>query len=171
LERLRRGDRSAIEPFYAAFSGPLWRFVYSRMAPDEARARDVFAETFLAALRDAAALDAARGAALSWLLGIARHKIADARRGPTHVSLAGNEPAAPVDDELLVAERRVVVTTVLEALSNDERLALEWKYIDGVSVRDIAARLGRTEKAAETLLFRARAAFKEHHARLQERGA
>jgi DNA-directed RNA polymerase specialized sigma24 family protein len=37
---------------------------------------------------------------------------------------------------------------------------LEWKYIDGLSVREMADRLGRTEKAVESVLFRARAAFR-----------
>jgi len=40
-----------------------------------------------------------------------------------------------------------------------ERVALEWKYLDGLSVQEIAARLARTEKAAEALLYRARRSF------------
>ena len=38
---------------------------------------------------------------------------------------------------------------------------LEWKYVDGLSVADIAARLGVGPKAAESLLTRARNAFRE----------
>ena len=51
----------------------------------------------------------------------------------------------------------------------DERLALEWKYADSLSVREIAERLGRTEKAIEAVLYRARASFRAAYARQQAR--
>jgi RNA polymerase sigma-70 factor (ECF subfamily) len=38
---------------------------------------------------------------------------------------------------------------------------LEWKYLHGLSVNEIAGRLGLTAKAAESMLTRARAAFRE----------
>ena len=41
------------------------------------------------------------------------------------------------------------------------RSALEWKYIDKLSVREIAERLDVTEKAAESMLFRGRREFRE----------
>ena len=37
---------------------------------------------------------------------------------------------------------------------------LEWKYLDGLSVRDMAERLGETEKAVESVLYRARREFR-----------
>jgi DNA-directed RNA polymerase specialized sigma24 family protein len=37
---------------------------------------------------------------------------------------------------------------------------LEWKYLDGLRVREIAQRLGETEKAVETVLYRARIEFR-----------
>jgi DNA-directed RNA polymerase specialized sigma24 family protein len=59
----------------------------------------------------------------------------------------------------------------MDALPDDQRLALEWKYLDGLPVREIAHRMGRTEKAAETLLYRARNAFREAMARAERRGS
>jgi RNA polymerase sigma-70 factor (ECF subfamily) len=49
----------------------------------------------------------------------------------------------------------------MDDLPEQYRLALEWKYIDGLSVRQIAERLALTEKAAESILFRARREFRE----------
>ena len=42
---------------------------------------------------------------------------------------------------------------------DEERLVLEWKYVDEMAVKEIAVRLGRTEKAVESLLYRADAAM------------
>ena len=44
--------------------------------------------------------------------------------------------------------------------------ALEWKYLKGKSVRQIAMRLGLSPKAAESLLGRARSAFRDGFAEL-----
>ena len=49
---------------------------------------------------------------------------------------------------------------VLDSLPAEERVVLEWKYLDRCTVREIAERLGRTEKGAEALLYRARNAFR-----------
>ena len=38
---------------------------------------------------------------------------------------------------------------------------LEWKYVDGMSVKEIAAQLSVGPKAAESMLTRARTAFRE----------
>jgi DNA-directed RNA polymerase specialized sigma24 family protein len=44
---------------------------------------------------------------------------------------------------------------------------LEWKYLESSSVRDIAERLGKTEKAVEAALYRARISFRSAYARRQ----
>ena len=45
-------------------------------------------------------------------------------------------------------------------LSDEERMALEWKYVDRLSAREIAKRMSRTEKAVRDLLYRARKSFR-----------
>jgi RNA polymerase sigma factor (sigma-70 family) len=57
------------------------------------------------------------------------------------------------------------VIRALDSLADEERLALEWKYMESLSVRDIAERLGRTEKAIEAILYRARMSFRKIYAR------
>lgn len=57
-------------------------------------------------------------------------------------------------------EMRMEVRQTMDNLSEQYRLALEWKYIDKLSVQAIAARWDITEKAAESILFRARREFR-----------
>jgi hypothetical protein len=61
----------------------------------------------------------------------------------------------------LRVERREEVRRVMDGLSEQHRIALEWKYIEKLSVRQIAERWDTTEKAAESILFRARREFRK----------
>jgi RNA polymerase sigma-70 factor (ECF subfamily) len=60
-----------------------------------------------------------------------------------------------------------LVRVVLDYLPRRYGQILEWKYIEGHSVKDIAGFLGIGPKAAESALTRARNAFKEGFAALQ----
>jgi RNA polymerase sigma-70 factor (ECF subfamily) len=54
-----------------------------------------------------------------------------------------------------------LIQAALDALPDRYGDVLEWKYVDGLSVKQIAQRLGVGPKAAESLLSRARGAFRE----------
>jgi RNA polymerase sigma-70 factor (ECF subfamily) len=64
-----------------------------------------------------------------------------------------------------------LVHVLLDRLPPRYAAALEWKYIDGLSVNEIAGRLELTSKAAESILSRAREAFREGFAILTRRPA
>jgi RNA polymerase sigma-70 factor, ECF subfamily len=164
--RVSKGNRAAFAELHGRYVAVVWRYAWGQLRPHEAAATDVVSETFLTAL--AGGYDPARGSAVQWLMGIARHKIADARRSLRMIQ-AEKEPSAPQQTDPLAAEEtRLAVAKLMAELGDEERLVLEWKYLDGVSVRDIAARLGRTERGAEALLFRARQAFREKSSHLSD---
>ena len=56
----------------------------------------------------------------------------------------------------------------MDGLPEQQRLALEWKYVDKLSVRSIADRMDVTEKAAESILFRARREFRDRMLRIDK---
>ena len=66
-------------------------------------------------------------------------------------------------DENLLQRRETarLVQTILDQLPFRYGDALEWKYIDGLTVAEIAARLALSPKAAESTLTRARNAFRD----------
>ncbi len=138
---------------YRRYAPVVWRYVFARLRRDTHAGQDVLSETFLAAIRSLRNGKTAENVA-GWLMGIARNKTADWYRQ--------REKSATTDAE--AATQRTssapgVVADVLDGLSDDERVILEWKYLDRCTVREIAERLGRTEKAVESLLYRARQAF------------
>jgi len=147
----------------------VYRYVAFRLAPDHQAAQDVTQEVFLAALEHWSSFRG-DGPVLSWLRGVARHKVADRLR-------RNSEREYPTDTQALSQltargdaepERRAtLLARALAALSDEQVELLEEKYVAGWSVRQIAARCGRTEKAVESALSRARAAFKDAYLRWQ----
>ena len=160
INRMRAGDSGALAELYTRYLPVIWRYAFAHLRPDESAARDAVSDTFLAAMQ--ALHDPDRGSVAGWLMGIARHKVTDVRRRRPPCELPNNLAieGCPADS-LTLQETREAVTRILLALEDEQRLVLEWKYLDGISVRDIAMRLSRTERAAESLLFRARDEFRQ----------
>jgi RNA polymerase sigma-70 factor (ECF subfamily) len=63
-----------------------------------------------------------------------------------------------------------LVQVALDRLPGAYGDALEWKYIDGLSVAEIAERLGQTAVATQSMLQRARLAFREAFGQMSEAG-
>jgi RNA polymerase sigma-70 factor, ECF subfamily len=172
IRAVQSGDRDSLSILYQRHLGGVWRYVHAHLPRSLATVEDLVSETFLAAIQSIDAYDANRGNVYGWLLGIARNKLHDhlrrtARQGDgaqietKAVDDAANNPAA----RLMQTETRKSVTLALDELTDDERLVLEWKHLETLSVREIAERLGRTEKAVEAMLYRARIAFRAAYAR------
>ena len=124
-------------------------------------AEDLTAETFLAAV-DAVHGHRAPPLTRAWLVGIARHKLADHWRREAREQLrlqsvrSPREQLDPWDAEL----DRVLAHETLSQLSPTHRLVLTLRYVDDLPVPEVADIVGRTVHATEALLVRARAAFR-----------
>lgn len=184
--RLRAGDEAAFEEFFATYFPRLYRFARIRLAGDHDATEDVVQTTLIRAL---AKLHTYRGEAalFTWLCTFCRREIAAwyERRGhDVHVSLADDRPdmRAVVDAiaelsrddperEFHRRELSGLVQATLEHLPDRYGDALTWKYIDGLPVDEIARRLGLGYKAAESVLTRARQAFRTGFAMATSRPA
>jgi RNA polymerase sigma factor (sigma-70 family) len=175
VRAIQAGDATALEALYQQYLPSVWRFAFAQLSGNTAGAEDVVSETFLAAVRQIAGLAPEGGSVGGWLIGIARHKVQDLRRRAARMrtTLDENLGAAPLSSEddppaaLEAAEMRQCVGAIMDGLADEERTVLEWKYIEDLSVREIARRLGRTEKAVEASLYRARQAFRAAFDRAQ----
>ncbi len=164
-----RKDRKATAEFVARYTDAVYGYLHSRLAPQHDLVDDLVQEVLLAAWGN---LGQYRGASTlqAWVMGIARHKVEDhyrARlRAPEPIGDADNDPDTPVSfpkfDQLLDQEQlRKNTWRVLRALPEQYRLALVWRYWEKSSAREMATKTGKTEKAIERLLARARAEFRE----------
>ncbi len=142
------------ESFAALYAYVLWRCAGLRDAADE-----VVQETWLTAVRRVPRFDPARGAFARWLCGIAANHLRNhfRRERIRRISGRSRDPAGqPADPER--AER---IARALAALPERYESVLRTKYLDGRSVADIAAEGGESPKAVESLLTRARQAFRD----------
>jgi RNA polymerase sigma-70 factor, ECF subfamily len=125
-------------------------------------AEDLTAETFLAALGGLRRRTVA-SPTTAWLVGVARHKLVDhwrrQEREDRSLRLVHNPDA--YEDPWDVELDALHVRQVLHTLGAHHRAALTLRYLDGLPVAEVASYLGRTMHATETLLVRARTAFRQ----------
>ena len=172
------GGTEAVAAFAAAAVTPLYRFCFYRVGKDRDLCQDVVQEALLGAIAQLESYDPDRcaGDIFPWLTGLARNAIRHAlSRRPSAtaleaiwlrmdrelLSLYGAVESRPLNDDLLArAETRDMVNATMSQLPGRYGRALEAKYVDNKSVREMAAASGQTEKAVESMLSRAREAFR-----------
>jgi RNA polymerase sigma-70 factor, ECF subfamily len=136
-----------------------------RRCGDRDLAEELTSETFLAAADlarrpDPSPLDT------GWLIGVARHKLADhwrsRAREQRNMRVVATDPTVaaatvdPWDARLDVLRARAA----LARLAPQHRSALTLRYVDDLPVQQVAGLLGRTVHATEALLVRARREFR-----------
>lgn len=131
-----------------------------------ALAEDLTAEVFLAAV-DAVRRERPPTLSTAWLIGVARHKLADhwrrqARDDRRLEALADLEPTS--SDPWEVHLDAVRARDTLAKLAPHHRGALILRYLDDLPVPEVAKLLGRTVHSTEGLLVRARSAFRRAYA-------
>jgi RNA polymerase sigma-70 factor (ECF subfamily) len=174
--RVAGGDQAAFDMFFKEYFPRLFRFTLSRVGNDPDLAEEVVQRTMCIVVRK---MGTYRGEALlfTWLCQICRNEKAAIFR-QRKLEMTEN---LPIEDHPAVqaalesmlasdfrpetAQRRDeiahFVKTTLDYLPANYATALEMKYVQGCSVAEIATRLDIGTKAAESVLSRARAAFKE----------
>ncbi len=166
VEQLKAGDPDAAARLVDQYADDVYHFVYNQVGGSAQDAEDIVQETFVAALK---AIRRFRGDSKlrTWLFGIASHKVIDMRRWaarrpqvnfgdiPFFLDAPGMVPERVLErDEL----RKAVRLALLQLLPH-YRAALVLKYVEGMSVREIAGVMHKTEKSIESILVRARRAL------------
>jgi RNA polymerase sigma-70 factor (ECF subfamily) len=177
VKRLLAHDREAFNAFFDGYFPRLYRFARARLGNDADTTKEVVQVTLTKAVRS---LSSYRGEAalFTWLCTICRNVIADhherVAREREHVVLTEDLPdvravveslTAPESDDPERNFRRLetvrLIQVALDQLPTHYGNALEWKYIYGFSVDEIAAKLGVGVEAAQSLLARAKRGFQE----------
>jgi RNA polymerase sigma-70 factor (ECF subfamily) len=182
VKRLLKGDQRAFDQFFNDNFSRLYRFVLARMSDDPEATREIVQAALGKALRK---IKGYRGesALYTWLCVICRNEMVDwARRNARyreHIVLTEDYPeiqaavdsflAPPATDpgqQYQKHEASRLVQVALDKLPPRYGDALEWKYIEGYSVKEIAGRMGVSQEAVQSLLARARKAFEEIYSTL-----
>jgi RNA polymerase sigma-70 factor, ECF subfamily len=157
-------DETAFRAWYDTALPRVYRYLVARCAGDIALAEELTQQAFVEAIRHRDRFDG-RADVVTWLCAIGRNRLVDHFRSQgrdlrrQERLVPGADPHAPGStwDRL---EVRDAVERALSQLPPDQRLALLFQHLDGLSVREIARVIGRSEKATESLLSRARDGFR-----------
>lgn len=162
ITQLRAGNSQAVKMWFEQYYPDLLRFAQKK-AQNAKDAEDLAQETMVNCLRQ---MHLFRGEASlkTWMMTILRHEIADYYRKKYAKKAI---KTLPLSDFLLkheiqkTSEVEHKVKIVLEKMLDRRKRLLLMKYVDGLSVKEIAQRVGKTFKAVESDLYRARESFKE----------
>lgn len=141
---------------YEATLPALYGFLLVRAGKNQAE--ELTAETYAAAV---VLYKADRGdeVTISWLRTVARRRLIDSWRRAS-VAAENIVHLLPPQPDSADAEISATVVAALDALSEPQRQALVLQHIEGYSVIEIAELLGRSPTGVQSLLNRARVAFR-----------
>lgn len=169
VSKLRAGEASAVREWYGQFYQKLISYAVTKVATSEV-AEELVQEAFINALKNIHFFQA-KSSLFSWMLSILNHEIADfyrkqyAKRAIKVLPLSELLFAEPIEDSHEISRR---VALVLEKMVHSQRELLLQKYVDKKRVKQIARELGRSVKAIESDLFRARLEFRRLYSALEQ---
>ena len=176
-KRLLNGQEKAFDEFFHQYYARIFRFC--RRRADEPDAEEIALETLRHAIQR---IETYRGEAslLTWLYQVARSQVsAHYKRHRKHQNLVLIEDDPQIQAEVAamaidlgdtpealrdMQQRQHLVHYMLDSLPGDYGRVLEWKYVEEFSVEEIAAKLESTPTAIQSMLARARTAFRKAYA-------
>lgn len=181
-KQLIAGDKRAYDRFFEDNFARLYRFAIARLSGDTEGAQEIVQSTLCRAVRNMHKYRA-EAALFTWLCAICRNEASDWLRKQgryrEHVVLVEDFPEvqaavdsfqAPTRDspegQFQRAESLRLIQVALDKLPPRYGNVLEWKYIEGYSVREISARLEISQEATQSLLARAKRAFADVYSAL-----
>ncbi len=166
-----RGDPAAWRVLYDGAFATLYRFVYLRTSRNEERADDAIQDIWMTAVRRIRTFDPQQCPFEAWLKTIALNVLRNARRkwqAHERVSTDAAEPEAVADPSSVAAglELAEQIALAMSDLPSSYQSLLRERYEKQSTIAEIAVERGTSSKAVESLLGRARTAFRAAFARL-----
>jgi RNA polymerase sigma-70 factor (ECF subfamily) len=167
------GDVEAWRIWYESYFCRLAQYARWRCGGLTDLADDVIQETWLTAVRRLKAFDPTKGPFFAWLCGIASNAV----RNTVRARLRERKRSRPLDPndklqapptDLAATEKAEQVAAALAALPENYEALLRAKYLDQMTVVQIADARGESPKGVESLLTRARQAFREAYEKSHE---
>ena len=175
VREILAGVESAFDDLCRHYERRIYFFALKRMR-DPSDAEDVTQEVFLQVFRGLAKFEG-RSSLLTWMFGIAHNQICRRyrRRRPLLLPLDSDEVDALATDQT-PADQKTDFVRILrncsrllnEKVSDTQREAFEMRYIENLSMREIAESMGKSPQAAKISLFRTRRTLADNNRKLHQ---
>ena len=167
IKRIKNGEQNAFKALYLRYSDLLFAYISHNLNKNDEVASDIWQETWVIAVEKINGFQF-KSTIFTWLCAIAQNKISDYYRQIKkqaqiqHIEkIQFDIDAEDIEVELINAGTKVNVIKVLADLTDDYRYLLISKYIESRSIEEIASEIGKSYKATESMLTRAREAFRK----------
>ena len=159
--RAQTGDGEAFGQLYDRYVDTVFRFVYFRVN-DRTLAEDFTSETFLRALRRISTISYQGRDIGAWFITIARNIILDHMKSARHRlevttadTIEGNDREQSTEDAVLGALQSEHLMAAVKKLGDEQRECVMLRFIQGFSVSETAAVMGKNDGAIKALQHRA----------------
>jgi RNA polymerase sigma-70 factor (ECF subfamily) len=176
IERARIADRvdelqlalasdGAFESWYRRTVPRVYAYLLSRCGSDPVLAEELTQQTYIAAVDQRSHFDG-RADSVTWLCGIARHKLADhfrarEREERRRMRLEVRQiPMGQSTSHVPGLEDRIAIAEAFESLPAAQRAVLAFVVLDDLPIGEAASLLGKSASATQSLLHRARDGFR-----------
>ncbi|MDP9442888.1 MAG: sigma-70 family RNA polymerase sigma factor [Actinomycetota bacterium] len=161
VDLARSGDAEAFGQLYDHYVGTVYRFLYYRVG-SHALAEDLTSETFFRALRSMSSFSWQGRDFGAWLVTISRNLVADHfKSGRQRLEMttddltAHDSTTAGPEDDVIAGLTNVILIQTLAQLAPEQQECLVLRFLQGLSIAETAAALGRSEGAVKQLQLRA----------------
>jgi RNA polymerase sigma-70 factor (ECF subfamily) len=161
VERARDGDAQAFAALYDRYVDRVYRFALYRVNGDTALAEDITSEVFLRALRKIRGFRWQGRDVGAWLLTIARNLVLDHfKSGRSRLEVLGVEGAdadrvVDAEDAALSRVSTQELYRAISRLGSEQQEVIYWRFLQGYSVAETAAAMGKSDGAIKALQYRA----------------
>ncbi|MFH2085900.1 MAG: RNA polymerase sigma factor [bacterium] len=169
VKEVLAGQKGAATRFYHTHAPKLRRYLTVKLP--EGEVEEILQDTFLSAF-DSLPLYRGESSVATWLISIARHEVADFYRKKyvrqaveKTAPLFENMVSEVLSPEFILEKKKIEKRffSTYRRLSKQYQDVLSYRYELSMSVKEIASRMELSFKATESLLFRARLAFREEY--------
>jgi RNA polymerase sigma-70 factor (ECF subfamily) len=158
IQRAQMSDRAAWDEIFQRNYHRVYAFVFTRVGDREA-SEDIAADVFVEAWKSIRRFTYRGVPLISWLFQIAHNLMSDflRKRGKQRTEIledGGAHVADPRDEAQSVAEWQSV-SAAFKKLTREQQQVLFNRFVEGLSLAETAATMGKGENAIKALEFRA----------------
>jgi RNA polymerase sigma-70 factor, ECF subfamily len=154
LVEAAKRDPAKFDALYEMQFERVYAFVANRVR-NRATAEDLTSEVFHKALANLAEYEWRGVPFAAWLLRIAANAVIDQGKRVARELPALDDPPGPAKAELRVVEDRARLFQLVQQLPKVQRQVVHQRFVEQLSIREVAKRLGKTEGAIKQLQLRA----------------